>query len=148
MSTFYSLLLSKNVLKQLHDVRTQLFRQSKDSSFRTLEPWIILGETEDTTLRKPVSCPKLPLHCDNSARFQNQTLFLPMPEETFEVLRSELDVDHPYTGIYLGASELSCKAELFPIDDLRLALVEIQKAGPLTTWRILAEKHLQRDKGL
>lgn len=148
MSTFYSLLLPKKVTQQLYEVRTQLFRQSGGSSFRKLEPWIVLGETEDTSLEKQVSCPQLPLPCSSFTTFQNQVLFLSIPDDAVKALRTELGINHPYTGIYLGEADLPCNVELPPIDDVRLALVEIQDKGELTTWRILAEKHLQRDRGL
>lgn len=128
-------------------VRRTLYFATGHSSFRAQEGCILLGQTEDTTLSKAVTCPSLPLIVHNRATFSDNTLFFPVEQKELSQIRTELGVDHPYSGIYLGEVNMEAEAEIPPLKNLRLALVEIQKEGEITLWRTLAEKRL-KGKGI
>ncbi len=74
-------------------------------------------------------------------------LFFPIENKFLQPLKDQLGVSYPITGIFLGSIEETIEATLPPVDDLRLALLEIKETEGLTLWRILSEKHLQTDKG-
>ena len=146
MPVYYALLLPQQVRLKLNLIRRTLYSKSGNSSFRAQESCILLGETADTSLSKLVSCPPLPLPVQGIAAYAEQTLHFPVPEEALRQIREELGVSHSYSGIYLGDEKLEYEAEIPAINDLRLALVEVERQGNLTLWRTLSEKHLQRGK--
>ncbi|MGB4407080.1 MAG: hypothetical protein WBI82_09515 [Sphaerochaeta sp.] len=148
MSTYYALLLPQHVRLKIQEVRRTLFYASGDSSFRAQESWILLGKTEDTTLSKQVTCPPMPLTVQGATVYSENTLFFPVEQHELDKIRGELGVSHPYSGIYLGKVKREAAVQLPPLTNLRLALVEIQEHGDITLWRTLAEKRLQRGKGL
>jgi hypothetical protein len=148
MSTYYALLLPQHMRLKIQEVRKALFFASGDSSFRAQESCILLGETEKSSLPRHVTCPPLPLTVQGKATYYENTLFFPVEQHELEKIRGELGVSHPYSGIYLGKVKREAEVHLPPLTNLRLALVEIQSRGDITLWRTLAEKRLQKDKGL
>ena len=146
MSIYYALLLPQHVKLKVQDIRRTLFCKSGHSSFRALESCILLGRTDDITLTKKVTCPTLPLQVQSKASFLDNTLFFPIEQKELDLLRTELGVSHPYSGIYLGEIDIACEGDIPPLKNLRLALVEIQREGELTLWRTLSEKRLQKDR--
>ncbi|HKM06536.1 MAG TPA: hypothetical protein VJ869_06055 [Sphaerochaeta sp.] len=148
MSIYYALLLPQHVRLKIQEIRKALFASCGHSSFRELESCILLGKTEDTTLAKGVSCPSLPLILEGKAVFASDTLFFPIEEKELLKIRTELGVSHPYSGIYLGKVNLETRTEIPPLNNLRLALIEVKKEGAIMFWRTLAEKRLQKDKGI
>lgn len=146
MSTYYALLLPQHVRLTINEIRRVLFCRSGHISFRAQESCILLGRTEDTALTKKVTCPTLPLAVQGSATYAENTLFFPVEEKKLAQIRTELRINHPYSGIYLGQADISYEAEIPPLTNLRLALVEIQEKGEVTLWRTLAEKRLQKGK--
>jgi|GEM_PF-6552977 len=146
MSIYYALLLPQHVRLKIQEIRRVLFCQSGHGSFRAQESCILLGETEDTNLTKHVICPTLPLTVQNSATFSNGTLYFPVEQKELALLRTDLGVSHPYSGIYLGGVDVNYEGQIPPLKNLRLALVEIKKEGEITLWRTLAEKRLQKGK--
>lgn len=148
MSIYYALLLPQHVRLKIQEIRRVLYSKSGHSSFRSQESCILLGRTEDTTLAKHVTCPPLPLEVQARAAYSGDTLFFPVEEKELAQLRSELGVSHPYSGIYLGRTDLEYEGEIPPLNNLRLALVEVKEEGSITLWRTLAEKRLQKDKGI
>ena len=148
MSIYYALLLPQQVRLTVNDIRRVLFCKSGHFSFRAQESCILLGKTDDTTLAAKVTCPPLPMAVEGRAAYSHNTLFLPVQEKSLEQIRGELGVNHPYSGIYLGAVDLHHESDIPGLNDLRLALVEIQEEDGITLWRTLAEKRLQRGKGI
>lgn len=146
MSIYYALLLPQHVKLKVQDIRRTLFSKSGHSSFRAQESCILLGRTEDTSLTKKVTCPNLPLSVQGKTSFSDNTLFFPIEQKELALLRTELGVSHPYSGIYLGEVDTAYEADIPPLNNLRLALVEIQREGELTLWRTLSEKRLLKDK--
>ncbi len=148
MSTYYALLLPQHVRHQINEIRRVLFSKSGDASFRARESCILLGRTEDTTLTKRVTCPTLPLKVQGLAEYAESSLFFAVKRQDLAQIRAELGVDHPYTGIYLGGVYVPYSAEIPPLHNLRLALVETREEGNIILWRTLAEKRLQKGKGI
>ncbi len=148
MSTYYALLLPQHVRLKIQEIRKALYVASGHKSFRSLESCILLGRTEDTTLSKKVSCPRLPLAVQDRATFASDTLFFPVEEKELTQIRTELGVTHPYSGIYLGGINWEYEGDfpIPPLKNLRLALVEIQSDKTIMLWRTLAEKRLQKDR--
>jgi len=146
MSIYYALLLPQHVRLKIQEIRRTLFSLSGHGSFRAQESCILLGQTEDTTLEKHGTCPPLPLTVQASATFSDHSLYFPVEQKELALLRTELGVSHPYSGIYLGRVDREYKGEIPPIKNLRLALVEIKEEGEVTLWRTIAEKRLQKDK--
>ena len=127
MSIYYALLLPQHVRLKIQEIRRILFCKSGHSSFRAQEGCILLGRTEDTTLTKHVTCPTMPLTVQGSAKFSEHTLYFPVEQIELDTLRTELGVSHPYSGIYLGGINMEYEGEIPPLNNLRLALVEIKK---------------------
>ncbi|NBK23403.1 MAG: hypothetical protein EOM68_15405 [Spirochaetia bacterium] len=148
MSIYYALLLPQHVRLKILEIRRVLFSKSGHPSFRSQESCILLGQTEDTTLTKNVTCPPLPLKVQARATFSADTLHFPVEKQTLASLRAELGVSHPYSGIYLGRKNMEYEGEIPPLNNLRLALVEVKEEGAITLWRTIAEKRLQKDKGI
>ena len=146
MSIYYALLLPQHVRLKIQEIRRVLFSISGHTTFRALESSILLGKTDDTTLAKRVTCPTLPLKVQESATYSHHTLYFPVEQKELALLRTELGVSHPYSGIYLGEADMTYEGEIPPLKNLRLALVEIYKEGEITRWRTLAEKRLQKGK--
>ncbi len=148
MSIYYALLLPQHVRLTIQEIRRVLFCRSGHSSFRAQESCILLGETEDSTLTKDVTCPPLPLTVQGTTVYCCNTLFFPVEEKELDKIRGELGVNHPFSGIYLGEVDMDCEATIPALKNLRLALVEIQEEGGITRWRTLTEKRLQKDRGI
>ena len=146
MSIYYALLLPQHVRLKILEIRRDLFCKSGHASFRAQDSCILLGKTEDTTLTKHVSSPTLPLTVHPSATYSEHTLYFPVAHKELALLRTELKVSHPYSGIYLGEVPMEYEGVIPPLNNLRLALVEIKKEGSITLWRTLAEKRLQKGK--
>lgn len=147
MPNFYCLLLPQATRTAIYELRTELFQGTGDGSFRSLPPCIILGETEDTRLPLAVPCPSLPIEVGRKSLCKDGILFLPVEGQTLQPIRNALGVSYPISGIFLGRSDQQIERAIPYINDLRLALLEYKEAGGLTLWRILAEKHLLKDKG-
>ncbi|WP_320130228.1 hypothetical protein [uncultured Sphaerochaeta sp.] len=147
MPSYFCLLLPEATRKVINQIRTELFRKSGSKSFRTLPPCIMLGETEKNSLPAGLDCPNLPLKIGKTSCFMHDQLFFPIENKFLQPLKDQLGVSYPITGIFLGSIEETIEATLPPVDDLRLALLEIKETEGLTLWRILSEKHLQTDKG-
>ncbi len=148
MSIYYALLLPQHVRLTIQEIRRVLFCRSGHSSFRAQESCILLGETEDSTLTKDVTCPPLPLTVQGTTAYRSNTLFFPIEGKDLDQIRGELGVSHPYSGIYLGEVAMDYEATIPALKNLRLALVEIQREGEITRWRTLAEKRLQKGRGI
>jgi hypothetical protein len=148
MPIYYALLLPQHVRLKIQEIRRGLFSTSGHSSFRAQESWILLGKTEDTSLSKQVSCPPLPRTVHGKATYTENTLFFPVEQKDLALLRAELGVSHPYSGIYLGGVNMECEGAIPSVKNLRLALIEIQQEGAIIRWRTIAEKRLQKGKGL
>ena len=146
MSIYYALLLPQHVKLKIQEIRRVLFCTSCHISFRAQESYILLGETDDTSLTKQVSCPQGPLHVQGRTVYDGKTLFFPVEEKELAQMRAELGVSHPYSGIYLGEVNVTYEASIPPLKNLRLALVETHKEGELTLWRTLSEKRLQKGR--
>ncbi|AEV27899.1 hypothetical protein SpiGrapes_0035 [Sphaerochaeta pleomorpha str. Grapes] len=147
MPNFYCLLLPQATRTAVNCLRTELFQSTGDRSFRSLPPCIILGETEATTLPPAVPCPSLPFEIGKKAIFKEGFLFFPIEGHILQPIRNQLEVSYPFSGIILGKSDLQIERAIPFVNDLRLALLEYKESQGLTLWRILAEKHLQKDKG-
>ena len=148
MSIYYALLLPQHVRLTINEVRRVLFCKSGHFSFRAQESCILLGKTDDTALATNVSCPPLPMAVEGRTKYSDNTLFFPVQEKDLELIRCELGVDHPYSGIYLGDLDMHYESDIPELNNLRLALVDIQEEDGVTLWRTLAEKRLQKDKGI
>lgn len=148
MAMYYALIPPHQLQRQLFSLREELFQMTGDSSFSSLEPWIILGPTSDTYIRKGLTCPNLPLSVNGVASYESGTLLLPVPADELLLLRTQLQTTFPYCGVYLGQKKQDIERKLYPFDDVMVALVEIKKEGALTLWRVVAQKHLRSDRGL
>ncbi|HHT81681.1 MAG: hypothetical protein WCS35_02300 [Sphaerochaeta sp.] len=146
MPTYYALLLPQHIRLKINDIRRTLFCKSGDSSFRAQESCILLGETEDKALSKKVTCPPLPLTVQCSTAFSDGTLFFPVLQNELAQIREELGVSHPYSGIYLGKVNVTHEEQLPPLNNLRLAIVEIKEEDGITLWRTLSEKRLKKGR--
>jgi hypothetical protein len=147
MPKMYCLLLPQTTRAAITESRTTLFKRTGESSFRVFPPCIILGETESSRLLDDLTCPPLPIFVTQQARFEKDALFFPVEGKALQLLQEQLGVTHPFCGIFLGRQKEEIEATIPPIKDLRLALLEYEQKDGLTLWRILCEKHLQRDKG-
>jgi hypothetical protein len=148
MPNIYCLLLPQATRTAINHLRTGLFQKTGSPSFRTLPPCIILGKTENTFIPSGLHCPDLPLAVNPKAMFAEGQLFFPIEEQKIRSLQNQLGTSYPISGIFLGKQEQEIEQGIIPqVDDLRLALLEYKEAEGLTLWKILSEKHLQKDKG-
>ena len=148
MSIYYALLLPQHVRLKIQEIRRVLFCKSGHESFRAQDSCILLGKTEDTILTKQVTCPTLPLTVQGYATYSDNSLYFPVEQKELDLLRTELGISHPYSGIYLGEVNMEYLGEIPPLNNLRLALVEIQQEGEISLWRTLSEKRLQKDTSI
>lgn len=146
MESYYILRLGKDRRTKLANIRTLLFEKSGHSSFCCLEPCIILGPCDPSSVVPYVSCPQLPILIDGSLHFEEGQLFLPIERGVLAPLRNELATDYPISGIYLGSDHVSVPVESFTINSVSLAILTVERKKDLTLWNVLSERHLDSGK--
>ncbi|MGE4584110.1 MAG: hypothetical protein AB7C91_05640 [Sphaerochaeta sp.] len=142
MDTLYILRLPQQMRNTLTRVRNELYQNSGDSSFCSLEACIILGPVQAEPKTGWIDSPPLPLITEGSARFSHGMLFLPIAEQSLQAIRRQLETDYPISGIYLGKSEQPLVLEPLGIKDLSLARLSWETHANLVRWRIFSETHL------
>jgi len=140
---WYVLTLPEALRLQVGKYRTERFRETGETTLRLLPPLVFIAKGYDNVQIDDAPCPG---SCATFGKPKQDGSHLVVPVEGLDTLSEALGGTMP-PFLYIGDVPPSAMPHFPPIDDFRLALLEIKERGNLVTWSMLWEKHLWTGKG-